>query len=120
MKKSKKKVQKIRVLILKIVKLASIQNKQRLEKIQRYRNRLRWPKSSNKALNFSRSTRQRKRFNGQFCPKGTKLEVPSKSQFQDFGYYGLMNDEDIIKRNKLVEQYTKAGDMNNLVKFAIQ
>lgn len=68
----------------------------------------------------SEVARNKVRHNGRFCKKEDLIKIQEKSKFEGDGYYGMMSKEEIIQRNILIKEYLKNGDMNSLVKLAIQ
>ena len=94
--------------------------RERMRKIKKYKNKVKKFKLENKLFGRSRVARTKGRFNGRFCSKSQLESITEKSKFSTDGFYGIMTDGEIIKRNMLIDQYSICQDMNNLVKLAIQ
>lgn len=94
--------------------------RERMRKIKKYKNKVKKFKMENKLFGRSRVARTKGRFNGRFCSKSQLENITEKSKFSMDGFYGIMTDEEVVKRNSLIDQYSISKDMNNLVKLAIQ
>ena len=94
--------------------------RERMRKIKKYKNKVKKFKLENKLCGRSIVARTIERFNGRFCSKSQHESIIEKSKFGTDEFFGIMTDEEVIKRNTLIDQYSICQDMNNLVKLAIQ
>lgn len=94
--------------------------RERMAKIRKYKLKLKNVSPTKKLIGRSRVARVKGRHNGRFCSKLELSKITEKSKFIDDGFYGIMSDEEIIIRNSEIDLYTSVGDMNNLVRYAIQ